>query len=300
MLFKIWGISGTYYITVHISCLPIFNSSVLIENWSNCLSKAACDVASTSEHLFPAVSEKGGTCGVAMVKRILPDPPAAKDLPLFWTHWVWRHLAKASFGVYGFNLIFVLHSFSDYPFSGLSWVRVTTSALNTRQASIGGWLGMSTTWIHRGNELWFTLSGNHISENAGFFFSWALRGLHLFLTSGVDGCMPPSAASGALGDGCPLTSCWLLAGGELPEVSSGQTAYWGPSQWSRAATFHSHTAADRIVQAKLPVAVCHLLYKRSWGPGGEVSLFMRVCSTCREAGDNLSRWNQSFNNGKQV
>lgn len=34
VLFKIWGISGTYYITVHISCLPIFNSSVLIENWS--------------------------------------------------------------------------------------------------------------------------------------------------------------------------------------------------------------------------------------------------------------------------
>ena len=41
--------------------------------------------------------------------------------------------------------------------------------------------------------------------------------------------MPPSAATGALGDGWPLTSCWLLAGSELLYVSSGQTTYQRPS-----------------------------------------------------------------------
>ena len=189
---------------------------------------AAYDATSTSEHLFPAVSEEGGDCGVAMVTRILPDPPAAKDLLFFWTHWLWRHLARDSLGVYDLNLIFVPHVFSDYPFLGFHEPEWQLQHWIPDKAPSGaGYACLPLEFIE---EMSCSTHCQEITflKNAGFF-PWDLGDCTSSLMCRVDGCMPPSAATAALGDGCPLTSCWLLAGSELLYASLGQAAYRGPS-----------------------------------------------------------------------
>lgn len=73
----------------------------------------------------------------------------------------------------------------------------------------------------------------------GFFFR-DFKGLHLFPPMESQWAHAPSAVTGPLGDGCPLS-----AGNDLPYVSSGQTAYRGAKPGLRAAAFHSHSAAER-------------------------------------------------------
>lgn len=137
-----------------------------------------------------------------------------------------------------------------------------------------------------------TVRKSHFWKMQAFFFSWALRGLHLFPHVRSRWVHAPISCHWCSGRRLPTDFLLAVSWRWIAVCLLGADCLLRAKPRSRAATFHSHTAADRIVQAKLPVAVCHLLYKRSWGPGG-ASLFMRVCSTCREAGDNLSRWNQS-------
>lgn len=55
-------------------------------------------------------------------------------------------------------------------------------------------------------------------KNVGFL--QGLWGITPF-PSCVDGAPAPSAAAGALGDSCPLTAWWLLAGSELGPLIMG-------------------------------------------------------------------------------
>ena len=252
---------------------------------------AAYDVTSTSEHLFPAVSEEGGDCGVAMVTRILPDPPAAKDLLFFWTHWLWRHLARASLGVYDLNLIFVLHVFSDYPFLGFHESEWQLQHWIPDKAPSGaGYACLPLEFIE---EMSCSTHCQEITflKNASFF-SWDLSELHLFPHVQSRWVHAPISCHCCPGRRLPTDLLLAVSWQWIAVCLLGADCLSRAKPHLRAATFHSHTAADGIVQAKLPIAVCYRPYKRSWGPGG-ASLFIRVYSTCREAGDSLGRWNQS-------
>lgn len=118
--------------------------------------------------------------------------------------------------------------------------------------------------------------GSHCQEitflkNAGFFFSWALRGLHLFPHVQSRWVHAPISCHWCSGRRLPTDFLLAVSWRWIAVCLLGTDRLLRAKPRSRAATFHSHTAADRIVQAKLPVAVCHLLYKRSWGPEGCLS-----------------------------
>ena len=119
--------------------------------------------------------------------------------------------------------------------------------------------------------------GSHCQEitflkNAGFFFfSWALRGLHLFPHVQSRWVHAPISCHWCSGRRLPTDFLLAISWRWIAVCLLGTDRLLRAKPRSRAATFHSHTAADRIVQAKLPVAVCHLLYKRSWGPEGRLS-----------------------------
>lgn len=83
---------------------------------------------------------------------------------------------------------------------------------------------ISTTLIHRGDDLPFTASGNHISDKCRFF-SGVFRDFTFSLMWRVDGAHAPSAVTAALGDSCPLTTWWLLAGCRLLYISLGPSTY---------------------------------------------------------------------------
>lgn len=88
------------------------------------------------------------------------------SLLFFWTHWFWWHLAKVSSGIYSLGLCTAWLCWPLFPgFQG-----------SERQLQLPrGWLKnicISTCLIHRGNDLQFTMSGNHISDKCRVFFFW--------------------------------------------------------------------------------------------------------------------------------
>lgn len=137
--------SGTYQAFnilqfISIVVLPVSNSSVfklLKELEQVAWVGAAYDEASTWEHLLPAISKEGEECGVAMVTKILPDPPAARELALFLNPLTLTTLGKSLLGCLWPRFDFCTAWLFWLSFPGLSWVRVTTSALNTGQGSPG-------------------------------------------------------------------------------------------------------------------------------------------------------------------
>lgn len=122
------------------------------------------------------------------------------------------------------------------------------------------------------------MSGNHISDKCRFF-SGVFGDFTFSLLWRVGGAHAPSAVTAALGDSCPLTTWRLLAGRRLLYISLGPSTYHEAKPGLHDATIsQSHCYWQGILQAHVPIAVCHGLYRRSWGPGG-TSLSVRDCSS---------------------
>lgn len=104
-----------------------------------------------------------------MVIRILPAPLAARELALFLNPLTLMTRGKIILGylqpwfLYRMALLVLV----SWAFRGQS----DDFSTDCRERLLRGWLKnvcISTTLIHRGNDLQFTMSGNHISDTCRF------------------------------------------------------------------------------------------------------------------------------------
>lgn len=216
-----------------------------------------------------------------MVTKILPDLPVPRELLFLWTHWLWWHVAKYP-GVFR-ALFSVLHGFSGHIFLGQSdnfsaeyWTR-----LHGVGESMCGYLPPKiteeTSCSSQCQEITFLTSVGFLGD---FTFSLLWR---------VDGAHAPSAVTATLGDSCPLTVYDCEPSADFCIAPWGRPLIMGLSQGWERHSFIATLLLKGILQAQLPIAMCHGPYRRSRRPGG-TSLLMRVCSACRSAGDNFCRW----------
>lgn len=109
--------------------------------------------------------------GIVMVTRILPAPPAARERALFLNPLTLMTLGKSIlrylplWSLYCITLLVIVsRAFKGQSdnFSTDGWARLPR-----------GWpknVCISTALIHRGDDLQFTVSGNHISDKCRVFF----------------------------------------------------------------------------------------------------------------------------------
>lgn len=128
ILFRIWDISGIWYITVHINCcvtsFQFFCVEIAQRTGASCLSWGSICEASTWEHLLPAISKEGEECGVAMVTKILPDPPAARELALLLNPLTLTTLGKSLLGCLWPRFWFLYCVSQSDNFSTKYWTRL--------------------------------------------------------------------------------------------------------------------------------------------------------------------------------
>lgn len=153
VLFKIWAYQA---LTILQFISVVYQFSILLcwlKTEANCLSWGSIWCGVNIRTSVPSCLWGGWGLWGCYSEKDSARPTCSKGLALFLNPLSLTTLGKSLLGCLWLQFDFCTAWLSWLSFSGLSWVRVTTSALNTRQGSIGGWLCMSTTWIHRGNEL---------------------------------------------------------------------------------------------------------------------------------------------------